>query len=222
MPPPRRKGLGVPRQYGAQQSLPCGILATMRTRVQCNCGWQRELSEFYAGKRIRCADCMAIIDVPPEPSGKPQTGAYLYPPMIDWPSGRYVKPRGRWVTIATPARDRSAEAYALPGRVLTEEERRKRHAGRRVAVALLLFPLCGVFSFVLLIAVLGYTGSPAERPPQHRHSVQQVEVETPEVETPEVEAPVVKPHTKPSGQSVQPKEDPAEPVDPDDEQEDEF
>lgn len=184
----------------------------MRTRVQCNCGWQRELSEFYAGKRIRCADCMAIIDVPPEPNGKPQTGAYLYPPMIEWPSGRYVKPQGRWVTIATATRDRSAEAHALPGRIRTEEERRRRYTGRRVVAALVLFPLCGVLSFMLLVAALGYTGSPAERPARHLQIVEPAEDETP----------VVNPQAKPPGQSVEPKEDPTQPVDPDAEQEDEF
>jgi hypothetical protein len=36
----------------------------MRTRAHCSCGWQRELSEFYAGKRIRCPDCMALVEVP--------------------------------------------------------------------------------------------------------------------------------------------------------------
>ncbi|MBZ0136753.1 MAG: hypothetical protein K8I27_10310 [Planctomycetes bacterium] len=36
----------------------------MRIRVECSCGWQRELSEFYAGKRIRCADCASVLEVP--------------------------------------------------------------------------------------------------------------------------------------------------------------
>lgn len=38
--------------------------AAMRIRAHCSCGWQRELSEFYAGKRIRCPDCMALVEVP--------------------------------------------------------------------------------------------------------------------------------------------------------------
>lgn len=37
---------------------------SMRTRVECSCGWKRELSQFYAGKRIRCADCNAVLEVP--------------------------------------------------------------------------------------------------------------------------------------------------------------
>ena len=36
----------------------------MQTRVKCSCGWTRELSQFYAGKRIRCADCNAVLEVP--------------------------------------------------------------------------------------------------------------------------------------------------------------
>lgn len=40
----------------------------MRTRAQCTCGWQRELSEFYAGKRIRCPDCLSVVEVPGESS----------------------------------------------------------------------------------------------------------------------------------------------------------
>lgn len=36
----------------------------MRARVECSCGWKRELSQFYAGKRIRCADCGTVLEVP--------------------------------------------------------------------------------------------------------------------------------------------------------------
>lgn len=41
----------------------------MSTRVECSCGWTRELSRFYAGKRIRCADCGTVLEVPGVSSG---------------------------------------------------------------------------------------------------------------------------------------------------------
>lgn len=61
----------------------------MRTRAHCSCGWQRELSEFYAGKRIRCPDCMAIVDVP----GESAQGLYN--------SALPARPtrRGQWVPV---------------------------------------------------------------------------------------------------------------------------
>ena len=50
----------------------------MRTRVECTCGWQRELSEFYAGKRIRCPECAVVVDVP----GESDRGLYNSPMPI--------------------------------------------------------------------------------------------------------------------------------------------
>jgi hypothetical protein len=48
----------------------------MRTRAQCSCGWQLELSEFYAGKQLRCPQCERVVNVPGE-STTPLYGSSL-------------------------------------------------------------------------------------------------------------------------------------------------
>ncbi|MCA8916462.1 MAG: hypothetical protein KDB90_13710 [Planctomycetes bacterium] len=68
----------------------------MRARVQCDCGWQRELSEFYAGKRIRCPQCASVLDVP----GEPASGLYNSPlPDRKQPD---VSRRGRGCWVGVP------------------------------------------------------------------------------------------------------------------------
>jgi len=64
----------------------------MRTRAYCSCGWQRELSEFYAGKRIRCPDCLAIVDVPGE------SAEGLYNSALPIRPSRKARP-GQWVPV---------------------------------------------------------------------------------------------------------------------------
>jgi hypothetical protein len=48
----------------------------MQTRAQCSCGWQLELSQFYAGKQLRCPQCERIVSVPGE-STTPLYGSKL-------------------------------------------------------------------------------------------------------------------------------------------------
>jgi hypothetical protein len=68
----------------------------MRARVQCECGWQRELSEFYAGKRIRCPECAVVLDVPGVSAG----GLYNSPlPERAKPRQRPAS-HGCWVGVA--------------------------------------------------------------------------------------------------------------------------
>jgi hypothetical protein len=78
----------------------------MRTRVECSCGWQRELSEFYAGKRIRCADCGCVLEVPGVSAGlyssrrietelnrpAPRKGVWL--PLTHRPCAHVPRPAG--------------------------------------------------------------------------------------------------------------------------------
>lgn len=78
----------------------------MRVKVRCHCGWRRELSGFYAGKRIRCADCEAILDVP----GEGGDGAYVYPPLRSWETGARVRPQGQWVPVGRLARSSGRQA----------------------------------------------------------------------------------------------------------------
>lgn len=33
----------------------------MRLTAQCACGWQRSLSPFYAGRRLRCPECGQVV-----------------------------------------------------------------------------------------------------------------------------------------------------------------
>lgn len=70
----------------------------MRTRAHCSCGWQRELSEFYAGKRIRCPDCMAIVDVPGE------SAQGLYNSALPARPSLTARP-GQWVPVRNAACD---------------------------------------------------------------------------------------------------------------------
>lgn len=46
----------------------------MRTYVQCQCGWQRSLSPFYAGKQLRCPDCQQVVTA----EGSDRGGAYRF------------------------------------------------------------------------------------------------------------------------------------------------
>ncbi|MCB9893705.1 MAG: hypothetical protein H6839_04575 [Planctomycetes bacterium] len=67
----------------------------MRARAQCNCGWQRELSEFYAGKRIRCPECSRVLDVP----GQATAGLYNSPlPARKQPAANPAR-RGSWAGV---------------------------------------------------------------------------------------------------------------------------
>ena len=60
----------------------------MGTRAQCGCGWQLELSDFYAGKQIRCQQCENVVIVP----GKSTTPLYNSPLPVRSPGpGRWVK-----------------------------------------------------------------------------------------------------------------------------------
>jgi hypothetical protein len=66
--------------------------ACMGIGVKCNCGWQLQLSEFYAGKRIRCPECERVLDVPGE-SVQPLYNSRL-PERAAPPAGV-----GRWVPV---------------------------------------------------------------------------------------------------------------------------
>jgi hypothetical protein len=188
----------------------------MRARVRCNCGWQRELSGFYAGKRIRCPECAAIVEVP----GEDARGAYMYPPMIDWPSGRHVKPQGKWVTLNTPRHSQLQGSGKVipPGRRLTAcEHRRKCCRGARGL--LLLIP-----ALVLSTMVLSTRHHQAEPKPRAKPMVLHVDVETTPEAPPEAKSQPV--GDVPQPERLQPKAKqqttPARQTDPDAEQEDEF
>jgi hypothetical protein len=66
--------------------------AAMGTRAQCGCGWQLELSEHYAGKRIRCPECARVVDIPGESTV----------PLYNSPLPDHAQPApgpGRWVPL---------------------------------------------------------------------------------------------------------------------------
>ena len=187
----------------------------MRTRVRCNCGWQRELSEFYSGKRIRCPECAAIVEVP----GEDSRGAYLYPPMIDWPSGRHVKPQGKWVAIPC--------AWNSPSGLQTiqrEQETRRRQCcsrGRRALVSLVTVPL----AIVLAMIVLSPANRQATKPQTKTEpTILHVEVDN-QVQAPRTEPEsTAKPQEVPQPERLEPpvKPEPRGHADPDGEREDEF
>lgn len=67
----------------------------MNTRAHCSCGWSKTLSEFFAGKMVRCPQCGAVVETPRsqvvyqvevEAQPAPQLGAvpYSYPPYLSW------------------------------------------------------------------------------------------------------------------------------------------
>lgn len=75
----------------------------MRVHAECLCGWKQSLSEFYAGKRLRCPECAAIVDVPASSSAN-AAGSYHYQPLANWPNAPRVTRQGRWVSVHAAAR----------------------------------------------------------------------------------------------------------------------
>jgi hypothetical protein len=66
--------------------------ARMGMGVKCDCGWRVELSEFYAGKRIRCPDCERVLDIP----------GVSTQPLYNSRLPEHAKPTagtGRWVPV---------------------------------------------------------------------------------------------------------------------------
>jgi hypothetical protein len=58
----------------------------MQTQATCRCGWQAQLSELYAGKRIRCPQCEALVEIP----GASTTPLYNSPLPQHAHDGRWV------------------------------------------------------------------------------------------------------------------------------------
>jgi hypothetical protein len=73
----------------------------MRTAATCSCGWRRELSEFYAGRRIRCPDCACIVEIPGEiKAGSVSPSADLYASRrIESSLRRAAAPASAWLPL---------------------------------------------------------------------------------------------------------------------------
>lgn len=77
----------------------------MRVCAECLCGWKQSLSEFYAGKRLRCPECAAIVDVPGMTPHDDQAGSYHYQPLANWPNAPREARHGAWVPVGDYARE---------------------------------------------------------------------------------------------------------------------
>lgn len=71
----------------------------MRVCAECLCGWKQSLSEFYAGKRLRCPECAAIVDVPGITPHDDNAGSYHYQPLANWPNAPREARPGAWVSV---------------------------------------------------------------------------------------------------------------------------
>lgn len=75
----------------------------MRVHAECLCGWKQSLSEFYAGKRLRCPECAAVVDVPASSSAN-AADSYHYQPLANWPNAPQMPRQGSWVSVHAATR----------------------------------------------------------------------------------------------------------------------
>jgi hypothetical protein len=77
----------------------------MRVCAECLCGWKQSLSEFYAGKRLRCPESAAIVEVPGVTPHDDQAGSYHYQPLSNWPNAPREARPGAWMPVSQYARE---------------------------------------------------------------------------------------------------------------------
>ena len=62
----RVQGREVASSAAALRAVSMWYTTAMQTRAECNCGWGLDLSDFYAGKQIRCPQCERVLQIPGE------------------------------------------------------------------------------------------------------------------------------------------------------------